>query len=51
MSSKYLNLAKEKFKQTNDVNFDLDFNDFIADCYDRLKQFSYEARIQSKIIK
>ena len=51
MSSKYLNLAKEKFKQTNDVNFDLDFNDFIADCYVRLKPCSYGARIQSKIIK
>ncbi len=51
MSSKYLKLAKEKFKQTNDVNFDLDFNDFIADCYVRLKPCSYGIRIQGKITR
>jgi hypothetical protein len=49
--SHYLKLAKEKYKQTNDVNLSLDFIDFIADCYVRLKPCSYGARIQAKIIK
>ena len=49
--STYLQLAKDKFKQSNDVNYNLTFNDFISDCYVRLKPCSYGSRIQTKIIK
>jgi hypothetical protein len=49
--SHYLKLAKEKYVQTNDVNLSLDFADFIADCYVRLKPCSYGSRIQTKLIK
>ena len=48
--SVYLQLAKEKYKQDNDVNYKLSLTDFVADCYCRLKPCSYGARIQSKII-
>lgn len=47
----YLQLAKDKFKQSNDVDYDLTFNDFIADCYVRLKPCSYGSRIETRIIK
>ena len=47
----YLQLAKDKYKQSSDVDYNLAFNDFIADCYNRLKPCSYGARIQGKIIK
>lgn len=46
-----LQLAKEKFLQTNDVDYGMSFNDFIIDCYLRLKPCSYGARIQAKIAK
>lgn len=47
--SKYLELAKNKFKESNDVNFDLPLIDFVSDCYVRLKPCSYGIRIQQKI--
>ena len=49
--SVYIQLAKEKYKQSNDVNYQLNFIDFVADCYSRLKPCSYGARIQGKIIR
>lgn len=49
--SQYLLLAKNKFKETNDVDFDLPLIDFISDCYVRLKPCSYGTRIQQKITK
>jgi hypothetical protein len=48
--STYLQIAKDKYKQSNDVNYDLTLNDFVADCYARLKPCSYGSRIQSKIV-
>lgn len=47
--SKYLELAKNKFKESNDVNFKLPLIDFVSDCYVRLKPCSYGVRIQQKI--
>jgi hypothetical protein len=47
--SEYLLLAKKKYEQSNDVNFSLNFIDFVADCYVRLKPCSYGCRIQKKI--
>lgn len=46
----YLNLAEEKYKGGNGVNYELSFNDFICDCYVRLKPCSYGSRIQTKIL-
>jgi hypothetical protein len=48
--SNYLHLAKQKFEQSNDVDFNLSLDDFIADCYVRLKPCSYGIRIQQKIV-
>lgn len=48
--SQYLDLAKQKFQQSNDVDFNLSLHDFIADCYVRLKPCSYGIRIQQKIV-
>jgi len=48
--SQYLNLAKQKFEQSNDVDFNLPLNDFVSDCYVRLKPCSYGVRIQQKIV-
>jgi hypothetical protein len=47
--SDYLALAREKFNNGNDVDYNLSFNDFICDCYVRLKPCSYGSRIQTKI--
>lgn len=47
----YLLLAKNKYKETNDVDFKLPLTDFITDCYVRLKPCSYGTRIQQKITK
>ena len=49
--SEYLSLAKNKFRESNDVDFDLPLIDFISDCYVRLKPCSYGTRIQQKITK
>lgn len=46
----YLKLANEKYYGGNDVNYELSFNDFICDCYVRLKPCSYGSRIQTKIL-
>ena len=48
--SQYLNLAKQKFEQSNEVDFNMGLNDFITDCYVRLKPCSYGVRIQQKIV-
>lgn len=48
--SQYLTLAKQKFEQSNEVDFNMDLNDFITDCYVRLKPCSYGVRIQQKIV-
>lgn len=47
----YKELAKAKFYQSTDMNFDLGFDDFIADCYVRLKPCSYGGIIEKKIRK
>ena len=49
--NKFLKLAQEKYNEGNDVNYGLPFNDFICDCYVRLKPCSYGSRIQTKILK
>ena len=49
--TEYLLLAKNKFKESNDVDFNLTLSDFITDCYVRLKPCSYGIRIQQKITK
>jgi len=46
----YLKLAEEKYEGGNDVDYGLSFNDFICDCYVRLKPCSYGSRIQTKIL-
>jgi hypothetical protein len=43
--------AISKFKEGNVVDYNLPFDDFICDCYVRLKPCSYGSRIQSKIIR
>jgi hypothetical protein len=45
----YLELAKAKYNQVTEVDFNLDFSDFIMDCYVRLKPCSYGGRVQQKI--
>jgi hypothetical protein len=45
----YLELAKAKYNQNTEVDYNLGFNDFIMDCYVRLKPCSYGGKIQQKI--
>ena len=45
----YLELARAKYNQSTEVDFSLEFSDFIMDCYVRLKPCSYGAKIQQKI--
>ena len=47
----YLDLAKQKYEESNDVDFNLGLIEFLCDCYTRLKPCSYGSRIQAKIIK
>ena len=51
MVKNYLDLAKQKYDESNDVDFNLTLNEFLCDCYVRLKPCSYGSRIQAKIIK
>ena len=47
----FIELAKERYNQGNDVDFNLDFNNFICQCYIKLKPCSYGTRIEQKIVK
>ena len=47
----FVELAKEKYNQGNDVDFNLSFNEFICQCYIKLKPCSYGTRIEQKIVK
>jgi hypothetical protein len=45
----YLELAKQKFSKSKEVDYMLPLNHFIMDCYVRLNPCSYGLRIASKI--
>ena len=47
--SQYLNLAKQKRSQGDNIDFQLSFHDFICECYVKLKPCSYGVRIQKKL--
>jgi hypothetical protein len=46
----FIELAKERYKQGNNVDFGLTFNEFICQCYIKLKPCSYGMRIERKIM-